>query len=215
MKSLAFLLLLTTLAFGQEFPKIVTKNDTFKLSVSSIKNTEATIYVDADSNVFMSVYKIAYKDFKTYRNPGKDAFIVQSGKTSYQLRHLTPKYDSTFKYSYSSFNEVLQFSAHRQKWDQLERQVSDSIITHKTNVIVVSGVIYNNKTKKYYPSTTVKIPESFYKIMIFNEDEIYTWIILNEEGGELSKALTGAQKMHIIIDEAKDSGNDLNLIIKK
>jgi DNA/RNA endonuclease G (NUC1) len=158
-----------------------------------------TLYLDSDTNSFVSVLNIKYSEFKKLDSDRDNKWFQDKYKgiynkqayvnTGYDLGHLTPShitsYDDTLNHnSFSLFNQAPQLAAfNRGKWAQLEGSVEDSIAKYKTNVSIITGVIYNNKKKTYLGKSRIKIPISYYKILsIKSKDLMYVWVGSNING---------------------------------
>jgi DNA/RNA endonuclease G (NUC1) len=171
---------------------------TFTPTKLNIKHGDMTLYLDSDTNSFVSVLNIKYSKFKLdsdrdnkwFQDKYKGIYSKQTYLYSgYDLGHLTPShitsYDDTLNHnSFSLFNQAPQLAAfNRGKWAQLEGSVEDSIFKYKTNVSIITGVIYNNKKKTYLNKSRIKIPISYYKILsIKSKNLTYVWIGSNVNG---------------------------------
>src|ERR1035437_1519006 len=197
MKKLLILLLLfiSTQTFSQV--SVETK------SKLQINHGDITLTLDEDTNTFVSIHKIKYANIlnigkydrcncwfqDTYDMPGKKSIYkkVLFKGTGYDLGHLTPSsassYDSVSnRNSFSMFNEAPQvafFNEH--PWEQLEMHVQDTIKNkYKSDVIITTGVLYDNTKKTYLPSSRIKIPVLYYKILWIQSKNItYVWYGLN------------------------------------
>ena len=167
----------------------------------TIKHGDLTLYLDSDTNSFVSKHELKYSDFKnldsdrdnrwfqdTYKGIYKKEHYVRSG---YDLGHLTPShitsYNDTLNYkSFSLFNQAPQLAKfNRGKWAQLEKSVEDSVAKYKVDVTIITGVIYNNKNKKYLNKSKIKIPDVYYKILYIkskNKPLTYVWLGSNING---------------------------------
>jgi DNA/RNA endonuclease G (NUC1) len=165
----------------------------------TIKHCDMTLYLDVDTNTFISRLDLKYSNFQkldsdrdnkwfqdTYKGIYSKQFYLHSG---YDLGHLTPShitsYNDTLNHSsFSLFNQAPQLAAfNRGKWAQLEGNVEDTIAKYKVNVTIITGVIYNNKNKTYLGKSRIKIPISYYKILsITTKKLLYVWVGSNING---------------------------------
>lgn len=166
-----------------------------------IKHGDLTLYLDSDTNTFVSKHELKYSNFKkldsdrddrwfqdTYKKIYNKEYYVRSG---YDLGHLTPShitsYNDTLNHeSFSLFNQAPQLAAfNRGKWAQLEKNVEDSIAKYKSDVTIITGVIYDNKKKMYLGKSKIKIPDVYYKILTINLKKkplTYVWVGSNVNG---------------------------------
>lgn len=209
---LIFLLLATFNCFSQT---IITNN---KLV---IKHGDITLYLSNDTSSLVSKHTITYDNFKkldsdrddkwfqdTYKGKyNKNAYI----RTGYDLGHLTPShitsYNDTLNHaSFSLFNQAPQLASfNRGKWAQLEGNVEDSIGKYKSNAIIITGVIYDLKKTSYLGKSRVKIPTSYFKILMI-KNKTYCWIGSNNNGQVLPITLVELNQLFVI--------NKMNLKIK-
>jgi len=180
------------------------------LSFSQVKFTEPklkinhgdlTLYLDSDTNSFVSKHELKYSDFKKLDSDRDNKWFqdVYKGiynkenyvRTGYDLGHLTPShitsYNDTLNHeSFSLFNQAPQLASfNRGKWVQLEKSVEDSITKYKSDVTIITGVIYDNKNKVYLNKSKIKIPEVYYKILVIKTKKkslTYVWIGSNSNG---------------------------------
>jgi len=158
---------------------------------------DLVLYSDEDTNSFVSVHKVSQEEIlkldegrsnkwhkEKINGPYRKQYYSNSG---YDLGHLTPShitsYDDSLNYqSFSLLNQAPQLAAfNRGKWAHLEGNVVDSIIKLKKDAIVITGVIYNNEHKTFLSGSRIKIPMSFYKVLII-DGKIYCWIGSNLNG---------------------------------
>lgn len=173
-----------------------------------IPHGDLTLYLDADTNSFVSKHEIKYSDFKkldsdrdnrwfqdTYKGVYNRESYVHSG---YDLGHLTPShitsYDDTLNHkSFSLFNQAPQLASfNRGKWVQLEKSVEDSIAKYRSDATIITGVIYDNKNKMYLSKSRIKIPEVYYKILVIKNKKrplTYVWIGSNVNGQVLKSSI--------------------------
>lgn len=165
-----------------------------------IKHGDLTLYLDSDTNSFVSKHELKYIDFKKLDSDRDDRWFQDTYKgiynkdyyvrTGYDLGHLTPShitsYDDVLNHeSFSLFNQAPQLAAfNRGKWAQMEKGVEDSIAKYKVDVTIITGVIYNNKNKTYLNKSRIKIPETYYKILLIKNKKplIYVWVGSNING---------------------------------
>lgn len=158
---------------------------------------DLVLYADGDTNSFVSVHSVTSEEIlklddgrsdkwhkEKVNGPYKKQYYSNSG---YDLGHLTPShitsYDDSLNYhSFSLLNQAPQIAAfNRGKWAQLEGDVADSIIKVGKGAIIVTGVVYDNRHKVFLGGSRIKIPISFYKIIIL-DGRIYCWIGSNVNG---------------------------------
>lgn len=173
-----------------------------------IPHGDLTLYLDADTNSFVSKHEIKYSDFKkldsdrdnrwfqdTYKGVYNRESYVHSG---YDLGHLTPShitsYDDTLNHkSFSLFNQAPQLASfNRGKWVQLEKSVEDSIAKYRLDATIITGVVYDNKNKMYLSKSRIKIPEVYYKILVIKNKKrplTYVWIGSNVNGQVLKSSI--------------------------
>jgi DNA/RNA endonuclease G (NUC1) len=166
-----------------------------------IKHGDLTLYLDSDTNSFVSKHELKYSDFKKLDSDRDNRWFqdIYKGiydkehyvRTGYDLGHLTPShitsYNDTLNHeSFSLFNQAPQMAAfNRGKWAQLEKGVEDSIAKYKTDVTIITGVIYDNKNKIYLSKSKIKIPEVYYKILVIKQKKkslTYIWVGSNING---------------------------------
>lgn len=174
------------------------------------------LYLDSDTNSFISTLNIKYSDFlkldsdrdnrwfkDTYKVVYDKKFYLYSG---YDLGHLTPShitsYNDTLNHkSFSLFNQAPQLASfNRGKWARLEGSIEDSISKYKSDVYIITGVIYDNKKKTYLNKSRIKIPISYYKILsIKSKKLLYVWVGSNINGEVIQidiKTLNGLLKLN-------------------
>jgi DNA/RNA endonuclease G (NUC1) len=186
-----------------------------------INHESLRLYLDADSNSLISVQYINFKDVKYINGYRTDKWFSEWLKTpynekyyyksGYDLGHLTPSNSTSFdkqlnSYSFSYFNQAPQLARfNRVGWRMLEADVLDSIKKYKVNSVIITGVIYNNIKKVYLKSSRIKIPESYFKILIVPNIKSYCWIGSNSNG--IIKQTT----LKEIIKLAKKNKNNFNI----
>jgi len=186
-----------------------------------IKHGDITLYLSNDTSVLVSKHIISYQNYlkldsdrdnkwfkDTYKGKyNKEAYI----HTGYDLGHLTPShitsYNDTLNHnSFSLFNQAPQLASfNRGKWAQLESSVEDSIAKYKSDAIIITGVIYDPIKVSYLGKSKIKIPTSYFKILVIKKS-IYCWIGSNNNGQILPITLIELNKLFII--------NKMNLSIK-
>ena len=164
----------------------------------TIKHGDMILYLDEDTNSYVSVHKVLIKNIKKLDGIRSDKWHKEKPTgpyklkyyegTGYDLGHLTPSnitsYDDTLNYhSFSLFNQSPQLGKfNRGGWMRLEKSVEDSIKKRNKNAIVVTGVIYDNIKKIYLNNSRVKIPILYYKILVFGKKDYICWIGDNVTG---------------------------------
>ena len=188
----------------------------------SIQHGELSFFLDKDTNSYISVHNIDYKNIiritgkrsdkwhkeKPFGPYNKNIYI----RTGYDLGHLTPSnitsYNDSINYiSFSLFNQAPQVSAfNRGKWSKLEAKVVKTLTLGKTNAIIVTGVIYNNNKKIYLNKSRIKIPMAYYKIVVTAKSTT-CWMGSNINGEIITTDLK------TILEVARKNGNKLNIVI--
>jgi DNA/RNA endonuclease G (NUC1) len=188
----------------------------------SIQHGELSFFLDKDTNSYISVHNIDYKNIiritgkrsdkwhkeKPFGPYNKNIYI----RTGYDLGHLTPSnitsYNDSINYiSFSLFNQAPQVAAfNRGKWSKLEAKVVKTLTTDKTNAIIVTGVIYNNNKKIYLNKSRIKIPMAYYKIVVTAKSTT-CWMGSNINGEIITTDLK------TILEVARKNGNKLNIVI--
>jgi len=186
---IVFLMLSSIMSFSQ--------NVKIGGTLLTIKHGDLVLYIDKDTNTYVSVHTISPESIKkldgdradkwhkeTKFCPYKKDYYVHSG---YDLGHLTPAHitsydDSLQYYSFSFFNQAPQLAEfNRGKWKSLESKVEKEIIRSKSKVIVITGVLYDNYHKVYLSNSRIKIPIMYYKILI-TPYSIQSWVGSNLNG---------------------------------
>lgn len=195
MKILIILLLSSLTLFGQL---------SFNEPKTVIKHNELTLYLDSDNNSFISKHELKYTNFlkldsdrddrwhSEIKGPYTKEHYLYSG---YDMGHLTPSHITSYNdtlnhHSFSFYNQAPQLAAfNRGKWKRLELSVEDSIGKYKTDVLIVTGVIYDESKKTYLGKSKIKIPEMYYKILIIKTKKpiTYVWVGSNKNG-EITKS---------------------------
>lgn len=188
-----------------------------------INHGDITLYLSDDTCTMVSKHVITYDNFTKLGKYPRDNHWFQDtykGKyiknsfvhTGYDLGHLTPSsitsYDNITNHnSFSMFNEapqLAQFNEH--PWEQLEMHVEDSISKYKSDAIIITGVIYNSTNNNYLPHSRIKIPVSYFKILVI-KDKTFVWIGSNVNALITTTTLDDLNKIFII--------NKMNLLITK
>jgi len=189
MKITILFILITFVTFGQV---------TFNEPKTQIKNGVLNFYLDSDNNSFISKQELSFSDFLKLDSERDDNWHseikgIYSKKpyeySGYDLGHLTPSHITSYNNevnhtSFSFYNQAPQLAGfNRGKWARLERSVEDSISKYKSDVTVITGVIYDNTKKVYLSKSQIKIPTSFYKILNIKTKKLtYVWVGSNVNG---------------------------------
>lgn len=216
MKKLLIGLAVSAIALVSYGQKVITSKDTLKLSVSEVKHSENKVYLDKDSNIFVSVYKINFNEFSTKIKKSKSFPVINA---NFSMKPLTPSYDTTFNSNDVNINYIPQFTTNIVRWEKLEKQVADTILKYKSNAIIVTGLIYTNVTKNmgdhspaaYVDKTKIKIADEMFKVLILNENDVRSWIIGNTGVGDFSKAIP----YKLVYEDAKEINSQINLLFVK
>lgn len=173
-----FLLLVVFMVMSSYSQTVTTDNKLI------IKHGDITLYLTKDTCSMVSKHILKYSSFlkldkerdnrwfqDTYKGKyTKDAYL----RTGYDIGHLTPShitsYDNELNHkSFSLFNAAPQVAAfNRGKWAQLEGDVEDLISKSKQDVVIITGVIYDPKNKKFMSNSRIPIPNSFFKVLFIN-----------------------------------------------
>jgi DNA/RNA endonuclease G (NUC1) len=195
MKTLIIFLLTSLTLLGQV---------SFNEPKTIIKHNELTLYLDSDNNSFISKHELKYVNFLKLDSDRDDKWhseikgpytkepYLYSG---YDMGHLTPSHITSYNdtlnhHSFSFYNQAPQLAAfNRGKWKRLEMSVEDSISKYKTDVLIITGVIYDESKKVYLGKSKIKIPEMYYKILCIKLKKpiTYVWIGSNKNG-EITKS---------------------------
>jgi len=192
---------------------------------TKIKHDHLKFYLDSDDNTFISQHDLKFSDFikldserdNNWHSEFKGIYSKKPYEyTGYDLGHLTPShitsYDNKINYhSFSFYNQSPQLAGfNRGKWSRLERSVEDSILKYKSDVTIITGVIYNNIKKTYLNNTQIKIPISFYKILHFKTNKLlYVWIGSNINGEMITTNIKDLNKI------LKLNKNNLTYVFEK
>lgn len=181
-------LLMTMNLFSQ---KVTTDNKLI------IPHGDITLYLTKDTCALVSKHVLKYSSFlkldkerdnrwfqDTYKGKYyKDAYL----KTGYDIGHLTPShitsYDNDLNHlSFSLFNAAPQLAGfNRGKWAQMEGDVEAIIAKTKQDVVIITGVIYDPKNKKFMGKSRIPIPSAFFKVLFIN-GTTQCWIGSNING---------------------------------
>ena len=153
-----------------------------------LNHGDMILYLSNDTLPMVSRHSVSYSKFKLdkdrddnwfqdkYKKMDKGAYK----KTGYDLGHLTPShitsYDDTLNHrSFSLYNQAPQLAKfNRGNWKSLEASVEDSILKYKSNVTIITGVIYD-ATCKPLPNSKITIPSSYFKVLYIGK-KVYCWI---------------------------------------
>lgn len=170
-----------------------------------IHHGDITLYLSNDTSTLVSKHSIKYADFLKLDHDRDNRWFVDTYKgkysksyylhTGYDLGHLTPShitsYNDTLNHqSFSLFNQAPQLPTfNRGKWARLEGSIEDSIAKHKRDVIIITGVIYDESKVTYLGTSKIKIPVGYFKILEMS-GKTYCWIGSNTTGevGEITLA---------------------------
>jgi DNA/RNA endonuclease G (NUC1) len=160
-----------------------------------IKHKDITLYLDTDTSTMVSKLNFKYSNFsKLGKYPRCNCWFIDTLsrlkesnystyiKSDFDRGHLTPShivtYDSLInKYSFSLFNQAPQYSYFNQHpWEKLEERTEKIIDSLKQDAVIITGVIYNEKSKTYLGK--VKIPTHYYKILTIGKNQ-WVWIAQN------------------------------------
>jgi DNA/RNA endonuclease G (NUC1) len=186
-----------------------------------IKHGDITLYLTKDTCSMVSKHVLKYSSFlkldderdnrwfqDTYKGKYyKDKYL----RTGYDIGHLTPShitsYDNKLNHlSFSLFNAAPQLAAfNRGKWGQLEGDVEDLISKSKQDVVIITGLIYDPKNKKFMGNSKIPIPNSFFKILFIDGGSV-CWVGSNINGMITLVTLTELNELFKL--------NKMNLTIK-
>jgi len=211
MRKLTFslFLLMSSFSFSQ---KVIVKNSL------QIEHGDIKLYLDDDTCTMVSKHTISWKEFQkigTYSRSEKWFDDKYTGKylkkyyikSGFDKGHLTPSHITTYDSllnikSFSMFNAAPQYKYfNQQSWQELESDVEDTIARYKLNATIITGVIYNEKDKKYLTKGRIKIPTHYFKILYIGKK---SWVWIGENVEDKDKCLVKSITL-----------TELNLIIKK
>jgi len=197
-------------------------------SYLNINHEDLILYIDKDTNSQLSLQYFKYGNLDTIKSgkyKRKDRWHSElkaspyapdyNYNTIYDLGHLTPSYltlysDNMNYNSFSVFNQAPQLSEfNRGKWRSLEQNIVDSISKYKTDVVIITGVIYNNINKNYINKTRIKIPIKFFKILVISKNKQYAWI-----GDNDSNNIPQLTNIKLIMQISNKYKNNFKLKIK-
>lgn len=186
-----------------------------------INHGDITLYLTKDTCTMVSKHVLKFSDFlkldnerdnRWFRDKYKGKYYKEAYfRTGYDIGHLTPShitsYDNKLNHkSFSLFNAAPQLAAfNRGKWAQLEADVEDLIAKSKQDVVIITGVIYDPKNKKFMGKSRIPIPSAYYKILFINGDVI-CWIGSNINGQITSITLKELNELFVL--------NKMNLVIQ-
>jgi DNA/RNA endonuclease G (NUC1) len=75
-----------------------------------------------------------------------------------------------------------QFLDYDKELKELEKEIINTLKTIKSNGIIITGIIYDNKNKIYLKKSRIKVPLYFYKILVLNKKNVLCWIGSNYDG---------------------------------
>lgn len=199
----------------------IVKSQTISNHNLVINHGDITIYLDKDTSTFISKHTLKYSNFKRLGKWPRDNNWFEDKykgkykkykykKTGYDLGHLTPSHITTYDsllnhHSFSMFNQAPQLSHfNKVTWKKLESDVELIISKYKTDVVIITGVIYQDK--KTLPNSRIKIPTNFYKILVLSNGKILCWIGSNTDS---TVKETNISEINTLL---KSTGN--NLFIK-
>ena len=195
MKTILYIIILL---FVTTFKPVSYRKTKFTINHGDIK-----LSLDDDTCSFISEHNIKWKDFQKLDSDRKDQWHNEKPNgpykkeyyhsSGYDLGHLTPvhitSYNDTLQYhSFSMFNQAPQLAEfNRGKWKRMELGVEDTILKYKTDVRIITGVVYDNNKKTYLSKSRIKIPLYFYKIIsIENKGTEYVWLGSNQNGNVIT-----------------------------
>lgn len=195
--------------------QVITKNKLI------IKHGDMTLYLSDDTCSMVSKHSIKYTDFKKLDSDRDNRWFqdVYKGKynkesyarSGYDLGHLTPShitsYNDTLNHSsFSYYNQAPQIASfNRGAWAKLEKEVEDSIAKHKSNAVIITGVIYDGLKVEYLGKSKIKIPIAYFKILVFKKQK-YAWIGSNNNGLITITTVNELNQIFVL--------NKMNLVIK-
>ena len=125
-----------------------------------INHRDITLYLTDDSLSMVSKHILSYDNFLKLDDERDNRWFQDTikskynrtiySKSGYDLGHLTPShitsYDNELNHkSFSFLNQAPQLpSFNRGKWARIESSVEDSISKYKKDVVIITGVIYND-----------------------------------------------------------------------
>lgn len=188
MKKLFFLFLLIT---NSIFTQTISGNSKNLV----IKHKDITLYLDTDTSTMVSKLNFKYSNYSKLKSNARcDCWFLDSLdklkeknyevyiKSGFDRGHLTPSHITTYdtvvnRYSFSLFNQAPQYSYFNQHpWEKLEQRTEKIIDSLKQDATIITGVIYNEKSKTYLGK--IKIPTHYYKILTIGKNQ-WVWIAQN------------------------------------
>jgi len=162
-----------------------------------INHGDITLYLSDDSLSMTSKHVLLYNDFLKLDDERDNRWFQDTikskynrtiySKSGYDLGHLTPShitsYDDELNHkSFSFLNQAPQLpSFNRGKWARVESYVEDTISKYKSDVVIITGVIYNKNKSKFLKNSKIKIPIYYYKIL-YVDKLVYCWLGSNING---------------------------------
>ena len=197
MKNLFLTLVLNTILIANFYSQTITGHNKNLV----INHGDITLYLDKDTSTMLSKHNLSYKNYKklgfvdrcncwyvdTFSRLKKSDYTKAYRKSGYDMGHLTPSYITTYdslvnRNSFSFFNQAPQYSYFNQSsWKKLESQVEDIIDSLKSDAIIITGVIYNQNTKKYLATSRIKIPLYYFKVLYIKKQK---WVWIAENSGD-------------------------------
>jgi DNA/RNA endonuclease G (NUC1) len=163
-----------------------------------IDHGDVKLYLDDDTTSMVSIHKLKYENFlklgsvargnNWYDDTYKGKYLpVKYKKSGFDKGHLTPSHITTYdsitnRNTFSMFNAAPQYPYFNEHpWQELEADVEDSIKKYKSDVIIITGVIYNENKKNYIPKSRIKIPTHYFKIVTIGS-KTWVWLGVNADG---------------------------------
>lgn len=166
-----------------------------------IKHKDITLYLDTDTSSMLSKLDFKYSNFSKLKSNARcNCWYVDTfsrlrevdynsfySKSGFDRGHLTPSHITTYDSlvnmnSFSLFNQSPQYSDfNRYTWEKLEERTEKIIDSLKQDATIITGVIYNEKSKTYLGK--IKIPTHYYKILTIGKKQ-WVWIAQNSKKKE-------------------------------
>jgi DNA/RNA endonuclease G (NUC1) len=180
---------------------LLVKPITYQKTKFTINHGDIKLSLDNDTCTFISEHNIKWADFQKLDSDRKDRWHNEKPNgpykkeyyhnSGYDLGHLTPahitSYDDTLQYhSFSMFNQAPQLADfNRGKWKMMELGVEDTISKYKSDVRIITGVVYDNNKKTYLGKSRIKIPIYYYKIVSI-KNKTFVWLGSNLNGSVIN-----------------------------
>lgn len=187
----------------------------------TINHGDMVLYLSDDTCSMISKHNLKYSDFKKLDSDRDNRWFQDTYKgkyskelylhSNYDMGHLTPShitsYNDTLNHnSFSLFNQAPQTPGfNRGKWAQLEKSVEDSISKYKSDVTIITGVIYDGDNDIFMGKSKIKIPVAYFKILLINK-KTYYWIGSNNNGQIVPTTLKNLNEIFTI--------NKMNISLK-